>query len=111
MDTDWEGRRIRRLQVLGFLVALALPVLLVGSAIAASESADKSLRSSPLEREWAGNERASIKQYEEAFTDFIALPQVPRHLGYRRGWDGPPCSRSVAVLRCKLSKPLWSLLR
>lgn len=72
---------------------------------------DKSLRSSPLEREWAGNERTSIKQYEEAFTDFIALPQVPRHLGYRRGWDGPPCSRSVAVLRCKLSKPLWSLLR
>ena len=66
MDHDWEGRRIRRVQVLRFLVALALPVLLVGSAIAASESADKSLRSSPLERERAGNEQTSIKPYEEA---------------------------------------------
>lgn len=37
MDYDWEGRRIRRLQVLRFLVALALPVLLLGSAIAVSE--------------------------------------------------------------------------
>lgn len=111
MDYDWEGDASDAFRCSDFLVALALPLLLVGSAIAASESADKSLRSSPLEREWAGNERTSIKQYEEAFTDFIALPQVPRHLGYRRGWDGPPCSRSVAVLRCKLSKPLWSLLR
>ncbi|RVJ86660.1 hypothetical protein CN173_30735 [Sinorhizobium meliloti] len=44
-------------------------------------------------------------------TDFTALPQVPRHLGSRRGWDGPPGSRRVAVLRCKLSKSPWSLLR
>lgn len=40
MDYGWEGRRIRRLQVLRFLVALALPVLLLGSAIAASEWAN-----------------------------------------------------------------------
>lgn len=55
--------------------------------------------------------RRQLNHTQKPFTDFIALPQVPRHLGSRRGWDGPPGSRRVAVLRCKLSKSLWSLLR
>lgn len=55
--------------------------------------------------------RRQLNHTKKPFTDFTALRQVPRHLGSRRGWDGPPGSRRVAVLRCELSKSPWSLLR
>ena len=40
MGYDWEGRRTRGIRVLKFLSALAIPVLLLGSAIAAAEWAN-----------------------------------------------------------------------
>lgn len=42
--------------------------------------------------------RRQLNHTKKPFTDFTALRQVPRHLGSRRGWDGPPGSRRVAVL-------------
>lgn len=58
MDYGWEGRRIRRLQVLRFLVTLDYPFCcLVLPLPPPNGQMDKSLRSSPLEREQAGNER------------------------------------------------------
>jgi len=35
MAYDWDGKRTRRLQMLRFMGALAIPALLFGSAIAA----------------------------------------------------------------------------
>lgn len=40
MAYDWDGKRTRRLQILRFMGALAIPALLFGSAIAALEWAD-----------------------------------------------------------------------
>ncbi|MBP1884318.1 hypothetical protein J2Z50_002607 [Ensifer mexicanus] len=40
MAYDWDGKRTRRLQVLRFMGALAIPALLFGSAIAALEWTD-----------------------------------------------------------------------
>lgn len=37
MAYDWDGKRTRRLQMLKFAGALAIPALLFGSAIAAVE--------------------------------------------------------------------------
>lgn len=37
MAYDWDGKRTRRLQMLRFAGALAIPALLFGSAIAAVE--------------------------------------------------------------------------
>ncbi|QFI68668.1 hypothetical protein EKH55_3794 [Sinorhizobium alkalisoli] len=37
MAYDWDGKRTRRLQMLRFAGALAIPALLFGSAIAAAE--------------------------------------------------------------------------
>ncbi|PDT50150.1 hypothetical protein CO661_00330 [Sinorhizobium fredii] len=37
MVYDWDGRRTRRIQMLRFIGALAIPALLLGSAIAAVE--------------------------------------------------------------------------
>ena len=41
MVYDWDGRRTRRLQMLKFFSALAIPALLFGSAIAAVEWTDR----------------------------------------------------------------------
>ncbi|PDT81672.1 hypothetical protein CO676_20550 [Sinorhizobium sp. BJ1] len=37
MVYDWEGRRTRRLQLLRFIGALAVPALLLGSAMTAAK--------------------------------------------------------------------------
>ncbi|MDK1385216.1 hypothetical protein QN219_28985 [Sinorhizobium sp. 7-81] len=37
MAYDWHGRRSRRIQMIKFLGALSVPVILLGSAIAAVE--------------------------------------------------------------------------
>lgn len=40
MAYDWDGKRTRRLQMLRFMGALAIPALLFGSAIAALQWTD-----------------------------------------------------------------------
>jgi hypothetical protein len=40
MAYDWDGKRTRRLQMLRFMGALAIPALLFGSALAALQLTD-----------------------------------------------------------------------
>ncbi|ASY60195.1 hypothetical protein SS05631_b61030 (plasmid) [Sinorhizobium sp. CCBAU 05631] len=41
MVYDWDGKRTRRLQMLKFFSALAIPALLFGSAVATVEWTDR----------------------------------------------------------------------